>query len=83
MNLVTTLVMPEFLNDDQLIDGERYVLAELSHDARLNIYNEHPRYMAETDSWVFKRGMRKKDDEDCWLPERRYIELATARGLHL
>lgn len=82
MKFITTHVMPEFLTSDQPIDGDRYALAELAHDSRINIYNEHPRYEAQSNRWVFSTGTRPKHDEDCWLPERQYLELAELRALH-
>lgn len=60
VQMITTQIIPEFLNEDQPIDGARYVLADLGPDHRLDIYSEHPTYRAEADSWVFKGNVRKK-----------------------
>lgn len=40
--MITTQTIPEFLNEDQPIDGARYVIADLGSDHRLDIYSEHP-----------------------------------------
>ncbi len=81
MNLTTTHVLPEFLNSEAPIDGARYVLAELGPDHRLDIYTEHPTYDAQSDSWTFNDTTRRRHEEDCWLPEPRYIQIVAARGL--
>ena len=81
MTFITTRVFPEFINDERPIDGARYVIADLGPDHRLDIFKEHPTYCAASDSWAFKERTRKRTDEDCWLPEHRYIQLVAAKGL--
>lgn len=83
MNLITAHVIPEFLNIEPPIDGARYVLADLGPDYRLDIYSEHPIYDAQSDSWTFSDTVRRRHDEDCWLPEPRYIQIVAARRLRL
>ena len=81
MNPITSCVIPEFLTYDGLIDGARYVLADLGPDRRLDIYTERPTYNAKSDCWTFKDSVRRRQEEDCWLPEPRYIQIVAARGL--
>lgn len=83
MDITTIHMIPEFLTSAEPLDGDRYVLAELGPDDRLDIYGKHPTYNAHSDSWLFEGSTRKRDEEDCWLPEAQFLQIVTERGIEM
>lgn len=84
MDITTLHMIPEFLqNVEPPVDGDRYVLAELGPDERIDIYKEHPIYSGPSDSWLFGGSTCKKDEEHCWLPEALFLQIVAERRLEL
>lgn len=83
MDITTIHMIPEFLTSAEPLDGERYVLANLGPDERLDIYGKHPTYSAHSDSWLFEGSTQKRDEEDCWLPEAQFNQIVSERGIKL
>lgn len=83
MDITKIHMIPEFLTSAEPLDGERYVLANLGPDERLDIYGKHPTYNAHSDSWLFEGSTQKRDEEDCWLPEAQFNQIVSERGIKL
>ena len=84
MTITTIHMIPEILfNVKQPVHGDRYVLAELGPDDRIDIYKEYPIYNLLTDTWVFSGSTCKKDEEHFWLPEGEFLQIVASRNLEL